>query len=124
MNKLVSVKWYSNGLMIYQHGVKGCLAIPNELKTHFYENLLTACINHNDFDYTDLEGDTINLHMDYKKHFNTFLNGMYFGDLSYVLLNEYSVALPIETNDTIEYFEVYDSRLMECYLLEKEEILN
>lgn len=123
MNSNVSIKWYETGMIIKQRDIKGMVCIPNILKPHFYENLLTACINHTDFDYTDLEGDTINLHMDYKKHFNAFLNEQYVGELSYVLLNENSVAIPIETNNTFDYFEVYDSRLMETYLLEKEEIL-
>lgn len=123
MMKNVSVKWYETGLIIKQRDVRGMVCIPNILKPHFYNDLLTACIKHTDFDYTDLEGDTINLHMDYKKHFNTFINGLFIGDLPYVLLNEYSVALPIEIDEMDEYFEVYDSRLKECYLLEKEEIL-
>ena len=45
MMKNVFVKHFETGLLIYQKGMRNMLVIPNELKTNFYETMLTACMN-------------------------------------------------------------------------------
>ena len=123
MMKNVSVKHYETGLLIYQKGMRSMLVIPNELKTNFYETMLTSCMNGKSFSWSDLEDDEMSFQHEYKNKFNCFINGCYCGDMPFILLSNESVAIPVETGGTFDYFEVYDSRLMECYLLEKEEVL-
>ena len=123
MMKNVFVKHYETGLIIYQKGMRSMLVIPNELKTNFYETMLTACLNGKCFSWSDLEDDEMSFHYEYKDKFNCFINGCYCGDLPFILLSNESVAIPVETDGTFDYFEVYDSTLMVCFLLEKEEVL-
>ena len=123
MMRNVFVKHFETGLLIYQKGMRNMLVIPNELKTNFYETMLTACMNGKSFSWADLEDDEMSFHYEYKNKFNCFINGCYCGDMSFILLSNESVAIPVETDGTFDYFEVYDSRIMECYLLEKEEVL-
>ena len=123
MMKNVFVKHFETGLLIYQKGMRSMLVIPNELKTNFYETMLTACMNGKCFSWSDLEEDEMAFHYEYKNKFNCFINGCFCGELPFVLLSNESVAIPVETDGTFDYFEIYDSRSMECYLLEKEEVL-
>ena len=123
MMRNVFVKHFETGLLIYQKGMRNMLVIPNELKTNFYETMLTACMNGKCFTWCDLEDDEMSFHYEYKNKFNCFINGCYCGDLPFIPLSETSVGIPVETEGSFDYFEVYDSRLMECYLLEKEEVL-
>lgn len=122
MMKNVQVKHYDEGLIIKQEGVRGMICIPNVLKPHFYENLLTACINGNAFSWYDLEGDEMTFHYEYKNKFNCFINGCCCGDLPFILLSDTSVAIPIETEDDEQLYEVYDSSIMENYLLYQSEL--
>ena len=122
MMKNVQVKHYDEGLIIKQEGVRGMVCIPNILKTNFYETLLTACVNGKAFIWEDLENDEMSFHYDYKNKFNCFINGCYCGDLPFILLSNESVAIPVETDDTEQLFEVYDSELMESYLLYQSEL--
>ena len=122
MMKNVFVKHFETGLLIYQKGMRNMLVIPNELKTNFYETMLTACMNGKSFSWCDLEEDEMSFHYDYKNKFNCFINGCYCGDLSFILLSNESVAIPVETDDTEQLFEVYDSELMESYLLYQSEL--
>ena len=122
MMKNVFVKHFETGLLIYQKGMRNMLVIPNELKTNFYETMLTACMNGKSFSWCDLEEDEMSFHYDYKNKFNCFINGRYCGDLSFILLSNESVAIPVETGDTEQLFEVYDSELMESYLLYQSEL--
>ena len=124
MMKNVQVKHYDEGLIIKQENVRGMICIPNILKTNFYETLLTACINGKAFEWTDLEGDEIAFHYEYKNQFNCFINGLYVGDLPFSVLSNESVAIPVETGDTEQLYEIYDSELMECYLLYSSELFS
>lgn len=122
MMKNVQVKHYDEGLIIKQEGIRGMVCIPNILKTNFYETLLTACINGKAFDWQDLEGDEIVFHYEYKNHFNCFINGLFVGDMPFILLNNSSIAIPLEIEDTEQLYEIYDSELMETYLLYESEL--
>ena len=122
MMKNVFVKHYETGLLIYQKGMRNMLVIPNELKTNFYETMLTACMNGKCFSWSDLEDDEMSFHYEYKNKFNCFINGCYCGDLPFILLSNESVAIPVETNDSEQLFEIYDSELMETYLLYESEL--
>ena len=124
MMKNVSVEYHESGLIIGQEGVSDCVVVPNFLKYNFYEEMLNALY----FDcryvsWSDLNANRLLMNYEYKNHFNCFLNGKFIGDMPFIPLSETSIAIPIDTNGTFDYFEVYDSSLVECYLLEKEEIL-
>ena len=123
MMKNVSIEWHESGLIIGQEGINEFITIPNFLKENFYNHLLTNILCGCSFTWTDLYENQITLHYQYKNKFNCFINGCYCGDLPFILLSNESVAIPVETDGTFDYFEVYDSILMECYLLEKEEVL-
>lgn len=122
MMKNVSIEWHESGLILKQEGVSDCLVIPNLLKNNFYEHLLTNVLCGGSFTWTDLYENQITLHYQYKNKFNCFLNGMFVGDLPFIKLSESSVAIPIDTNDSEQLFEVYDSELMESYLLYQSEL--
>ena len=124
MMKNVQVKHYETGLIIKQDGLRGMVCIPNILKTNFYETLLNSCLNGKSFDWTDLEGDEIAFHYEYKNHFNCFINGLYVGDMPFIPLSETSVAIPIDTNDSEQLFEIYtsDDEMSDCYLLYQSEL--
>ena len=123
MNK-VSVQWFEkSGLIIGQEEIEECVTVPEILKVNFYETLLTACLNGEYVSWTDLDGNRLLMNYEHRNHFNVFLNLMYIGDLPFIPLSETSIAIPVETEGTFDYFEVYDSSLVECYLLEKEEVL-
>ena len=122
MEKL-KVCHFESGLIIEKDGLEDCIVIPNYMKYCFYEDLLTACLNNQFTDYNDINGNEIILKPYPENAMSCFINNVYSGELDYVLLNENSIAIPVETEGTFDYFEVYDSRLMECYLLEKEEVL-
>lgn len=124
MMKNVSVEWHESGLIIGQEGVSDCVVVPNFLKYNFYEEILNALY----FDcsyarWSDLEGNRLLMNYEHRNHFNVFLNSMYIGDLPFIPLSKTSIAIPVETDGTFDYFEVYDSSLVECYLLEQEEVL-
>ena len=124
MMRNVSVQWFEkSGLIISQEGVSECVVVPNLLKENFYEHLLTNALIGGNFSWTDLYENTITFHYQFKNKFNCFVNGCYCGDLPFIPLSETSIAIPVETDGTFDYFEVYDSSLVECYLLEKEEVL-
>lgn len=123
MMKNVSVEWHESGLIIGQEGVNDCVVVPNVLKVNFYETLLTACLNGEYVRWSDLDGNRLLLNYEFKDKFNVFINGKFIGDLPFIPLSETSIAIPVETDGTFDYFEIYESSLMECYLLEKEEVL-
>lgn len=122
MVKNVFVKHFETGLLIYQKGMRNMLVVPNELKTNFYETMLTACINGKAFSWEDLENSEMTFHYEYKNKFNCFINGRYCGGLPFILLSDTSVAIPLETEDNEQLYEVYDSTLMESYLLYQNEL--
>ena len=122
MEKL-KVCHFESGLIIGQVGIEECVKVPNLLKENFYETLLTACLNGGQVSWSDLDGNRLLLHYEFKNKFNVFINGKFIGDLPFIPLSKTSIAIPVETDGTFDYFEVYDSILMECYLLEKEEVL-
>ena len=124
MMKNVSVKHYETGLLIYQKGMRSMLVIPNELKTNFYEEILNALY----FDcsyarWSDLNSNRLLMNYEFKNKFNCFINGCYCGDLPFIPLSKTSIAIPIDTNDSEQLFEVYDSELVETYLLYESELL-
>ena len=123
MMRNISVEWHESGLIIGQESVIACVVIPNLLKENFYETLLTACLNGGQVSWTDLDGNRLLMNYEYQNKFNCFINGCYCGDLPFILLSNESVAIPLETDGTFDYFEVYDSTLMVCFLLEKDEVL-
>ena len=124
MMKNVSIQWIENGgLIISQYGIEECVTVPEILKVNFYETLLTACLNGEYVSWTDLDGNRLLMNYEHRNHFNVFLNSMYIGDLPFVPLSETSIAIPVETDGTFDYFEIYDISTVECYLLEKEEVL-
>ena len=124
MMKNVSVQWFEkNGLIIGQSGIEECVTVPNFLKFQLYEEMLNALY----FDcsyarWSDLDGNRLLMNYEYKNHFNCFINSMYVGDLPFVPLSETSVAIPIDTNDTEQLYEVYDSEIVETYLLYHSEL--
>ena len=124
MLKNISVQWHESGLIISQEGVSECVVVPNFLKYNFYEEILNALY----FDcryvsWSDLEGNRLLMNYEHRNHFNVFLNSMYIGDLPFVPLSKTSIAIPIDTNDSEQLFEIYDSSLMETYLLYQSELL-
>ena len=124
MMKNVSVQWFEkSGLIIGQEGVSECVVVPNFLKYNFYEEILNALY----FDcsyarWSDLDGNRLLMNYEYKNHFNCFLNGKYVGDLPFIALSKTSIAIPIDTNDTEQLFEIYDSSTVETYLLYESEL--
>lgn len=123
MMKNISVEWHESGLIISQERVSECVVVHNLLKENFYEHLLVNALIGGNFSWTDLYENTITFHYQFKSKFNCFVNGLYIGDLPFILLSNESVAIPVETDGTFEYFEIYVSSLTECYLLEREEVL-
>ena len=118
----ISVQWLENGLIIGQNGIEECVTVPEILKVNFYETLLTACLTGECVSYTDLVGNRLLLNYEHKNKFNAFINGKYIGDLPFIRLSETSIAIPIDTNDSEQLFEIYDSGLMETYLLYESEL--
>ena len=123
MMKNVRVDWHESGLVIGQKGIADCIVVPEILKENFYETLLSACLTGGQVSWTDLNDDRLLLNYEFKNKFNCFINGCYCGDLAFIPLSETSIAIPVETDGTFDYFDIYDSSLTECYLLEKEEVL-
>ena len=123
MNKLVSIEWHESGFVIGQKGIKDYVIVPNVLKVNFYETLLTACLTGDHVSWTDLNGDRLLMNYEYKNKFNCFINGLYVGDMPFIPLSETSIAIPIDTSDSEQLFEVYDSKLLETYLLYESELL-
>ena len=124
MNK-VSVQWFEkSGLIIGQDVIEECVTVPELLKTNFYETLLTACLNGEYVSWTDLDGNRLLMNYEHRNHFNVFLNLMYIGDLPFIPLSETSIAIPIDTNDTEQLYEVYtsDDEMSDCYLLYQTEL--
>ena len=122
MNKLVRVEWHESGLIIGQDGIEECITVHNLLKENFYETLLTPCLNGGQVSWTDLNDDRLLLNYEFKNKFNVFINGKYVGDLPFIPLPETSIAIPVDTNDSEQLFEVYESSLMETYLLYESEL--
>lgn len=123
MMKNVSVQWFESGLIISQEGIEECITVPNFLKYNFYEEILNALY----FDcsyarWSDLNGNRLLMNYEYKNHFNCFLNGMFIGDLPFIPLSKTSIAIPVDTNDSEQLFEIYDSELVETYLLYESEL--
>ena len=123
MMKNVSVEYHESGFVICQKGIKDYIIVPNVLKANFYETLLTACLTGEHISWSDLNGDRLLMNYEYKNRFNCFINGLYVGDMAFIPLSETSIAIPIDTNDSEQLFEVYDSSLMETYLLYESELL-
>ena len=124
MMKNVSVQWFEkSGLIIGQDGIEECVTVPNFLKYNFYEEMLNALY----FDcsyarWSDIDGNRLLMNYEYKNHFNCFINGLYVGDMAFIPLSETSIAIPIDTNDTEQMYEIYDSSLVETYLLYESEL--
>ena len=124
MLKNIRVEFHTSGLIISQEGVNDCVVVPNFLKYQFYEGIRNVLFYDCPYvSWSDLDGNRLLMNYEYKNHFNCFINSMYVGDLPFIVLSKTSIAIPVETEGTFDYFEVYDSILMECYLLEKEEVL-
>ena len=124
MMKNVSVEWHESGLIIRQEGVSECVVVPNLLKENFYETLLTACLNGGLVSWSDLDGNRLLLNYEYKNHFNCFLNGMFVGDLPFITMSNNTVAIPLDTADEEQIYEVYtsDYEMTDCYLLYQSEL--
>ena len=124
MMRNVSVEYHESGLIIGQKGIEECVVVPNYLKYNFYEEMLNALYFDSRYvSWSDLNANRLLMNYEYKNHFICFLNGCYCGDMPFIPISETSIAIPVETDGTFDYFEVYDSNLVECYLLEKEEVL-
>ena len=124
MMRNVSVEWHESGFVIGQKGIKDYVIVPNVLKANFYETLLTACLNGEYVSWSDLDGNRLLLNYEHKNHFNCFLNGMFIGDLPFIRLSETSIAIPIDTMDSEQVYEVYtsDDEVSDCYLLYQSEL--
>ena len=122
MMKNVSVEWHESGLIIRQNEVSDCVVVPNFLKYNFYEEMLNACLDGTNASWSDLNGNRLLMNYEYKNHFNCFLNGLFVGDLPFIKLSETSIVIPIDTNDSEQLYEVYDSELVETYLLYESEL--
>ena len=123
MMKNVSVEYHESGLIIGQEGISDCVVVPNFLKYNFYEEILNACLDGNPVSWSDLNANRLLMNYEFKNHFNCFLNGLFVGDLPFIKLSETSIAIPIDTNDSEQLFEIYDSELVETYLLYESELL-
>ena len=126
MMKNISVEWHESGLIIGQKGIKDYVIVPNVLKVNFYETLLTSCLNGEHVSWSDLNANRLLMNYEYKNHFNCFLNGMFVGDLPFIRLSETSIAIPIDTNDEEQIYEVYtsDDEMSNCYLLYQSELMS
>lgn len=122
MMRNVSVEYHESGLIISQEGIEDCVTVPEILKTNFYETLLTACINGGHVSWSDIDGNRLLMNYEHENRFNCFINSVYVGDLPFIKLSETSVAIPVDTNDTEQIYEIYDSELMETYLLYESEL--
>ena len=123
MMKNVSVEWHDSGLIINQKDVTECIVVPNFLKYNFYEEMLNALYFDGRYaSWSDLNANRLLMNYEYKNHFICFLNGMFIGDLPFIPLSKTSIAIPIDTNDTEQLYEVYDSELVETYLLYESEL--
>ena len=124
MMKNVSIEWHESGLILGQEGVNEFVTIPNLLKENFYKHLLTNALIGGSFSWTDLYENQITLHYQYKNKFNCFINGMYIGDLPFVTMSNNTVAIPVDTTDEEQLFEVYtsDYGMSDCYLLYESEL--
>ena len=123
MMKNLSVQWHESGLIIGQEGVSDCVVVPNFLKYNFYEEILNALYFDGRYvSWSDLEGNRLLMNYEYKNHFICFLNGKFIGDLPFIPLSETSIAIPVDTNDSEQLFEIYDSELVETYLLYESEL--
>ena len=124
MIKNGSVSWHESGLIIGQVGIEECVTVPNFLKYNFYEEILNALYFECSYArWSDVNANRLLMNYEYKNHFCCFLNGMFIGNMAFIPLSETSIAIPVETEGTFDYFEIYDSSTVECYLLEKEEVL-
>ena len=123
MMKNVSIQYLESGLIIGQNGIEECVTIPELLKSNFYETLLSACLNGGQVSWSDLAGNRLLLHYEFKDKFNCFINAKYVGDLPFIPISETSIAIAIDTNDTEQLFEIYDSSTVETYLLYESELL-
>ena len=124
MMKNVSVEFHSNGLIIGQKGIEECITVPNILKVNFYETLLTACLNGEYVSWSDLDGNRLLLNYEYKNHFNVFIQGKYIGDLPFITMSNNTIAIPLDTTDEEQIYEVYtsDDEMSDCYLLYQSEL--
>ena len=122
MMRNVSVHYYTHGLIIGQDGIEECVTVPNLLKENFYETLLTACLNGGHVSWSDLDGNRLLMNYEYSNHFSCFINSVYVGDLPFIKLSESSVAIPIDTMNEEQVYEVYDSTTEEPQLLFKSEL--
>ena len=121
--KNVSVEWFESGLIIGQEGVSDCVVVPNFLKYNFYEEILNALYFDGRYvSWSDLSGNRLLMNYESKNHFICFLNGLFVGDLPFIPLSETSIAIPVDTNDSEQLFEIYDSELVETYLLYESEL--
>ena len=123
MKRNIGIEWHESGLIIGLNGLYEFVTVPEILKTHFYETLLDACLSGEHDIWTDLDGNSLLIEYEHRNHFNCFINGLYAGDMAFILLSETSIAIPVYANGAFDYFEVYDTRIMQCYLLEKDEVL-
>ena len=118
----IRIEWHESGLIIRQDGVIDCIVVPNFLKYNFYEEILNVCLDGRYVTWSDLNANRLLLNYEYENHFNVFINNQYVGDMPFVLLTETSIAIPIDTNDTEQLYEIYDSDLVETYLLYESEL--
>ena len=126
MMKNVSVQWFEkSGLIIGQEGVEECIVVPNFLKYQFYEEILNVLF----FDcpyvsWSDLNSNRLLMNYEYKNKFNCFINGCYCGDLPFITMSNNTVAIPLDTSDEEQIYEVYtsDYGMTDCYLLYQSEL--
>ena len=125
MMRNISVEWHESGLVISQRGIEEHVTVPEILKNNFYETLLTACLNGGQVSWSDLYGNRLLLNYEYKNKFNVFINGKYIGDLPFITMTNNTVAIPLDTTDEEQLFEVYtsDYGMTDCYLLYESELL-
>ena len=124
MMKNVSVEFHSNGLIIGQKGIEECVTVPNILKVNFYETLLIACLTGDPVSWSDLDGNRLLLNYEHKNHLNCFLNGKYIGDMPFITMSNNTIAVPLDTTDEEQIYEVYtsDDEMSDCYLLYQSEL--
>lgn len=122
MMKNVKVEYHESGLIIGQKDIKDYLIVPNVLKVNLYEHMITACLTGDHVSWSDMNANRIIMNYEYKNHFNCFINGLYVGELPFIRLSESSIALPLDTNDEEQLYEIYDSELVETYLLYQSEL--
>ena len=125
MMKNVSVEYHEkSGLIIGQKGIEEYVTVPNILKVNFYETLLTACLNGEYVSWSDLDGNRLLLNYEYKNHFNVFIQGKYIGDLPFITMSNNTIAIPLDTTDEEQIYEVYtsDDEMSDCYLLYQSEL--